>query len=91
MNQSIVAELFSVTFQLPVVINILLKYKHSVIAVSQMNSTTKKSLKNEVREQVLVVLFIDNSNKRIYSELVKTLENDYLMGQDNYPRYLATA
>ena len=79
MNQSIVAELFSVTFQLPVVINILLKYKRSIIAVSQMESTPKKSLKNEVREQVLVVLFIDNSNKRIYSELVKTLENYYLL------------
>ena len=28
---------------------------------------------------------------RIYSELVKTLENDYLMGQGNYPRDMATS
>ena len=72
-------------------INILLKNKHSGVVVSQLKSTANKALKNEVREWVLTVLFIDNSNRRIYSELVKTLENDYIMGQDNYPRDMATA
>ena len=43
-----------------------------------------------MRKRVLSVLFIENSNRRIYSEIVKTLDNDYLMGQDNYPRDLAT-
>ena len=44
-----------------------------------------------MRERVLAVLFIENSNRRIYSEIVKTLENDYLIGQDKYPRDMATA
>ena len=91
MNQTIVAEACGGKFQLPGMINLVSKEKHSAVAVSQLGSTAKKALKNEVCELVLEVLFIDNSNKRIYSELVKTLENDYLMGQDNYPRYLATA
>ena len=37
-----------------------------------------------------MVLFIDNDNRRIYSELENTLENDYLMGQDKYPRDMET-
>ena len=69
----------------------MLKDKHSGVTVIQLDSTTKKALKNEVHEWVLVVLFIDNFNRRIYSELVKTHENDYLVGQDNYPRGMATA
>ena len=63
-------------------INILLKYKHSGVEFIQLDSKSKKALKNEVFEQVLAVLFIDNSNRRIYSELVNTLENDF-MGQGN--------
>ena len=77
--------------KLPGVINIVLKEKHSGSAVIHLDSTAKKELKNEVLERILTVLFIDNSNRRIYSELVKTLENDYSMGQDNYPRDIATA
>ena len=34
-------------------------------------------------------LFVENINRRIYPELVKTLENNYIMGQDNYPRDMA--
>ena len=56
-----------------------------------MDSTYKKSLKNKVRKRILVVLFIDNFNSRIYSEIVNTLENDYLVGRGNYPRDMATA
>ena len=46
-----------------------------------MDSTAKKALKNEVREWLPAVLFIENTNRRIHSELVKTLKNYYLMGQ----------
>ena len=53
----------------------MLKYKHSGVAVSQLDSTSKKSLNNEVCEQVLAVLFINNYNRRIYYEIVNTLEN----------------
>ena len=69
----------------------MLKNKHNGVAVSQLESTAKKDLKNNMRERVLEVIFIKNDNRRIYSELVKTHENDYLMGQDNYPRDTATA
>ena len=68
----------------------MLKDKYSGVAVIQLESAATKPLKNEVRERVLAVLFIDNSNKMIYYELVKTLEDDYLMGQDKYPRDMAT-
>ena len=44
-----------------------------------------------MHEWVLAFLFIDNSNRRIYSELVKKLANNYLVGQDKYPMDMATA
>ena len=91
MYQERFAEACCGTFQIQGVINIVLKEKHSGSAVIHLDSTAKKELKNEVLERILTVLFIDNSNRRIYSELVKTLENDYSMGQDNYPRDTATA
>ena len=68
----------------------MLKDKQSGVAVSELDSTAKKWLKNEVCVWVLAVIFIDNGNRRIYSELVKTLENEYLVGQDNYPRDMST-
>ena len=68
----------------------MLKNKHNGVAVIQLESTAKKDLKNNMREQVLAVLFVDISNRRIYSELVKTHTNDYIMGQDNYPRDITT-
>ena len=46
-----------------------------------MDSTAKKALMNEVHERLPAVLFIENANRRMHSELVKTLENYYLMGQ----------
>ena len=90
MNRARVVEACGGQFQLPGVIIIVLKDKHSGVAVSQMDSTTKKSLKNEVRKRVLAVLFIENANRRIYYETMKTLENDYLMGQEKYPRDMDT-
>ena len=38
-----------------------------------------------------MVLFIENANRRIYSNVLKTLENNYLMGQDNYKMCMATS
>ena len=65
MNQARVLEAWSGTFQIPGVIRIVLKDKHSGIAVSQLESKANKELKNEVRERVLAVLFIENSNRTI--------------------------
>ena len=62
-------------------INILLKNKHSGVVVSKLNSTANKALKNEVHERVLAVLFIEITNRITYSDIMKTLENDYLVGQ----------
>ena len=59
--------------------------------ISQLGSTAKKALNNEMHERVLVFLFIDNSNRRLYAELVKTLAKKYLVGQDNYSWDMATA
>ena len=61
----------------------MLKDKHSGVAVSQLDTTDKKPINNKVIERVMVVLFIENDNRRVYSEIVRTLENNYLMGQDN--------
>ena len=36
------------------------------------------------------VLFIENTNRRVYSELLKNLTNDYLLVQDNYSRGVYT-
>ena len=90
MNRARVVEACGGKFQLPGVIIIVLKDKHSGVAVSQMDSTDKKAIKKKVRERLLAVLFIDNSNRIIYSGLLKILENDHLMGQDKYPRDMTT-
>ena len=68
----------------------MLKDKHSGVVVSEMESKDKKALKNKVRQWVLAVLFIENKNRKVYSELVKTLEDDYLMGKEKYTRDMAT-
>ena len=65
MNRVRFAEACGGTFKIPEVIYILLRDKHNVVAVSQLDPTSKKALKDEVRERVLAVLFIDNSNRRI--------------------------
>ena len=74
MNQSRVAESCGGTFQIPGVIDIVLKDKHSRVVVSQIDSTAKNSLKNDVRERVLAVLYIENANRRIYAELLQALK-----------------
>ena len=89
-NQEKVAEACGGKFKLPGVIDIVLKDKHIGVAVSQLDPISKKALNNEVHGWVLVVLFIENSNRRIYSALAKTLENDYCMGKGNYPREMST-
>ena len=68
----------------------MLKYKQRGVTVSVLDSTDKKALKNKVCGRVLAVLFIENKNRSLYSELTNTLENDCLMGQEDYPRYMAT-
>ena len=60
-----VAEACGGEFQLPVLIDMALKYKYSGVAVSQLEYAAKKALNNEVRELLLAVLFIDNANRRI--------------------------
>ena len=80
MNRAIFAEACGGTIKLPGVVGIGLKDKHSVVAVSQLDYTSKKAIKNKVHERVLMVLFIDNPNRRIYYKLARTLENDYIMG-----------
>ena len=85
-----VSEACGGTFQLPEVIDILLKEKHNGFAFNELDSTATKALNNKVCGRVLAVIFIENISRRIYYELVKTIENDYLMGQDNYPRYMVT-
>ena len=79
MNRDRVDEEWGVTFQLPGVI------KCSLVLVCQLESRAKKALNNKVSERVMKVLFMDNANRIIFSELVKTLEKNYLMGKYNYP------
>ena len=55
-----------------------------------MESIDKKVINNEVQKLLLAVLFIDNSNRIIYSEISNILENYYLMEQENYPMDVAT-
>ena len=74
MYQERVAETCGGTFQLPGVIDIVLKDKHSGVSVSELDSTSKKELNNELLERVLAVVFIENANSRIYSELEKNLK-----------------
>ena len=72
-------------------INILLEDKNSGIDISTTDLTVKKEVKNEAHRRVMAFLFIKNANRRLYSETLKTLKNDYLMGQDNYPRDMNTS
>ena len=90
MNQEKVSEACGGTFKTPGVIHIALKEKLIGVAESEMESIDKKVINNEVQKLLLAVLFIDNSNRIIYSGLLKILENDHLMGQDKYPRDMTT-
>ena len=90
MYQERFAEACCGTFQIQGVINIVLKEKHSGAAVNELYSTDKEAFKKEVCERLLVVLFIKKDNRIIYYELAMNIENDYLMGQDNYLRDMAT-
>ena len=40
---------------------------------------------------LLFVLSIANDNRRVYSDISKTLTNDYIMAQYNYPRDISPA
>ena len=58
MNRSRVSEACGGTFKLPGVIGTVLKDKHSRVAVSELDPTAMKALKNDVSEWVLAVIFI---------------------------------
>ena len=55
-----------------------------------LDLTARNAFNKKVHKQFLVVPLIDNLNIRIYSELLKTLESNYLMGQDKYLRDIFT-
>ena len=65
MNRERVAEACGGTFQLPGVTARVLKEKHIGFAISKLESTAKKELKNEVRKMVPAVPFIENANRRM--------------------------
>ena len=73
MNQARVSEACGGTFQTPGVINPFLKEKLIGVAASEMESIAKKVLNNKLHKWVLAVLFIDNSNRIIYSEISNIL------------------
>ena len=72
-------------------IDIVFSDKHSRIAIKTLYPTAKKVLNNKVHTLFLVDPFIENINMRLYSDLLKTLKFNYLMGQGNYPRDIDTA
>ena len=77
-------------FQLPGVTDIVLKDKYSGDEIGMLDATAKKLDNNEALEGVIEVLFIKNSNIKLYYGLLNSLENDYLMGQNSYSRYMDT-
>jgi hypothetical protein len=46
---------------------------------------------NEANERSIAVAFISNADKTRYGRLLEDLRNNYLMGQDNYPKTLTGA
>jgi ribosomal protein S7 len=46
---------------------------------------------NEANELSIAVAFINNADKTRYGRLLEDLRNNYLMGQDNYPKTLNSA
>ena len=59
--------------------------------VATADTHKMKTAKTGVREEYLGALFIRNSDKARFGRLLKQLQNDFVMGIDNYPESLTSA
>jgi hypothetical protein len=60
-------------------------------AIAEMSTADKESLRKEAQEQYLAVAFLLSSDRGRYGRLIEGLENDFIQGQDRYPKNVAAA
>ena len=83
MNWLQLAEASGSIFKLPLVTIIVLTDKYIVATIGMLYATNNKAYNNEICERALAVIFINITNIKVYSELLNTLKNDYLIIHDH--------
>eukprot|EP00978_Attheya_sp_CCMP212_P038031 scaffold184587_cov28-Attheya_sp.AAC.1 len=59
--------------------------------LSNVDEAQELALRQAARQHYLAVAFIFNSDRNRFGRLLENLENDYLLGDDNYPKSLTSA
>jgi hypothetical protein len=67
-----------------------------IISAKNLDATTisaddMKAIVKEAKEQCLAMSFLARSDKARYGQKIEDLENDFLQGQDNYPKTISGA
>eukprot|EP00536_Pseudo-nitzschia_multiseries_P000097 jgi/Psemu1/282088/fgenesh1_pg.2_\ len=76
---------------LPRIAKYTLERDHGGIGLSRLMADDQKDVKEKVSDMAKVTLYIENFNHGIYTVIKQKLENDFLVGQNNYPTTLAEA
>ena len=64
----------------------LLIAEESKVDIELMTPAQREVLKGQAQERYLVAAFLLGSDRTRYGRLIENLKNDYLQGQDNYPK-----
>ena len=90
-NTITAAEACGASFQFPGVVKHVLDADHSSLKLEQLDVAKQTEVMAKARTLALSTLYMENSNRNHYGVINQKLENDYLVGQDNYPKDLADA
>ena len=90
-NTITAAEACGASFQFPGVVSYVLEMDHSSLTYDQLDPAKQADVMAKAKTLALSTLYMENSNRNHYGVINQKLENDYLVGQDNYPKDLSDA
>jgi hypothetical protein len=61
------------------------------LAYDMLDAASQVDVLAKAKTLALSTLYMENSNQNHYGVINQKLENDYLVGQDNYPKDLSAA
>ncbi len=61
------------------------------VTMKTVSSKQNKTSKNFAREAYLACAFLLGADRNQYGKLIKEIENNYIQGQDGYPKTVTTA
>jgi hypothetical protein len=64
---------------------------HQGLDMATVDSDQEAALNQAARQHYLAVAFIFNSDRNRFGRLLENLENDFLLGDDNYPKTVTSA